>query len=580
MPTEGLMFLFYQTLIRRHDKTTGYEPKPPEYPLAAPLGAFDNAASVSAEISQPSEHGASECGADRLDRIERLIGNLISDMARERVEQTFASRGSIIAGCEGKGECRAKEGATRYLTTVVKTRNTRKKEGANGTPLVGDPKTYREVTQSEEDEKWRDAMRSEIDSLKAKGTWELIIHPPGQKLLHSKWDGTLERFKARLVACGNEKAYGEDYTLTFSAVMDMTTEKVVLDLARVWGVPARYGDVPNAYVKVEKEEDLEIVLQVPQGMEFDAGEVKSLGTSDKSKMALNLRNSLYELKQAGRLWAQLLYATLLKSNPALTPIGEEQDGEDEGDLLPSDGDGKVERPTVNMFHSLIGSLFWVSRCTRPDISFAVHRSSRRTHAPREFDWRWAKRSVGYSKGTVDLKLQRKGTTVMGETPTIMLQSYTDEDHAADRADRKSFSGGVICLNGMIVGWMCRNQASGALSTMEAEFVAALLIASNLLGLKELLGEIGIKGEDSEGRAKHIAVRLKFIKNYSQKEVIKVDYCESRFMRADILTKTFAAPRIVEKTRLVMLKRLAMRGNKDHKQKIRLVSLLPNTDQVP
>nr|CCA18039.1 hypothetical protein ALNC14_041820 [Albugo laibachii Nc14] len=540
MPTEGLMFLFYQTLIRRHDKTTGYEPKPPEYPLAAPLGAFDNAASVSAEISQPSEHGASECGADRLDRIERLIGNLISDMARERVEQTFASRGSIIAGCEGKGECRAKEGATRYLTTVVKTRNTRKKEGANGTPLVGDPKTYREVTQSEEDEKWRDAMRSEIDSLKAKGTWELIIHPPGQKLLHSKWDGTLERFKARLVACGNEKAYGEDYTLTFSAVMDMTTEKVVLDLARVWGVPARYGDVPNAYVKVEKEEDLEIVLQVPQGMEFDAGE----------------------------------------SNPALTPIGEEQDGEDEGDLLPSDGDGKVERPTVNMFHSLIGSLFWVSRCTRPDISFAVHRSSRRTHAPREFDWRWAKRSVGYSKGTVDLKLQRKGTTVMGETPTIMLQSYTDEDHAADRADRKSFSGGVICLNGMIVGWMCRNQASGALSTMEAEFVAALLIASNLLGLKELLGEIGIKGEDSEGRAKHIAVRLKFIKNYSQKEVIKVDYCESRFMRADILTKTFAAPRIVEKTRLVMLKRLAMRGNKDHKQKIRLVSLLPNTDQVP
>nr|CCA18034.1 hypothetical protein ALNC14_041770 [Albugo laibachii Nc14] len=551
MPTEGLMFLFYQTLIRRHDKTTGYEPKPPEYPLAAPLGAFDNAASVSAEISQPSEHGASECGADRLDRIERLIGNLISDMARERVEQTFASRGSIIAGCEGKGECRAKEGATRYLTTVVKTRNTRKKEGANGTPLVGDPKTYREVTQSEEDEKWRDAMRSEIDSLKAKGTWELIIHPPGQKLLHSKWDGTLERFKARLVACGNEKAYGEDYTLTFSAVMDMTTEKVVLDLARVWGVPARYGDVPNAYVKVEKEEDLEIVLQVPQGMEFDAG----------------IREMLTKLRME-------------QSNPALTPIGEEQDGEDEGDLLPSDGDGKVERPTVNMFHSLIGSLFWVSRCTRPDISFAVHRSSRRTHAPREFDWRWAKRSVGYSKGTVDLKLQRKGTTVMGETPTIMLQSYTDEDHAADRADRKSFSGGVICLNGMIVGWMCRNQASGALSTMEAEFVAALLIASNLLGLKELLGEIGIKGEDSEGRAKHIAVRLKFIKNYSQKEVIKVDYCESRFMRADILTKTFAAPRIVEKTRLVMLKRLAMRGNKDHKQKIRLVSLLPNTDQVP
>ena len=46
--------------------------------------------------------------------------------------------------------------------------------------LVGDPKTYREATQSAEAEKRRDAMRSEIDSLKANGTLELIIRPPGQ----------------------------------------------------------------------------------------------------------------------------------------------------------------------------------------------------------------------------------------------------------------------------------------------------------------------------------------------------------------------------------------------------------------
>nr|CCA20941.1 AlNc14C107G6270 [Albugo laibachii Nc14] len=113
-------------------------------------------------------------------------------------------------------------------------------------------------------------------------------------------------------------------------------------------------------------------------------------------MALKLRKSLYGLKQAGRLWAQLLHATLLKvgfiqchkdtnlykkgdestttldmcvldgyhpkqaqvtremltrlrmeqADPARTPVGEEHDGEDEGDLLPSDCDGKVERPTV------------------------------------------------------------------------------------------------------------------------------------------------------------------------------------------------------------------------------------------
>ena len=76
--------------------------------------------------------------------------------------------------------------------------------------------------------------------------------------------------------------------------------------------------------------------------------------------------------------------------------------------------------------------------------------------------------------------------------------------------------------------------------MEAEFVAASEIARELLGLREMLRKIGmapklpmlmhvdnqaaikqIQGKDSAGRAKHIAVRLKFIKDYSKKEVIKV-----------------------------------------------------------
>nr|CCA24326.1 AlNc14C234G9345 [Albugo laibachii Nc14] len=45
-------------------------PSPPEDSPPAPLGALDNATCVSAEIAQPSEHGDSECGADRLERIE------------------------------------------------------------------------------------------------------------------------------------------------------------------------------------------------------------------------------------------------------------------------------------------------------------------------------------------------------------------------------------------------------------------------------------------------------------------------------------------------------------------------------
>lgn len=107
--------------------------------------------------------------------------------------------------------------------------------------------------------------------------------------------------------------------------------------------------------------------------------------------------------------------------------------------------------------------------------------------------------------------------------------------------------------------------------MAVKFVAASKVTTDLLGMKESVEEIGVRvvnpvvmhednktvirkiqGEYSAGRIKHIAVRLKFIHDYSQKEVIKVDYCESRFMRADILTKTFAAPRLNVLRNLVSL----------------------------
>ena len=64
--------------------------------------------------------------------------------------------------------------------------------------------------------------------------------------------GDLERLKPRLVAYGNEQFFGVGYLLTFAAVMDMSTVKVLLALAATWGVPAKHGDMPNAYVKLIK----------------------------------------------------------------------------------------------------------------------------------------------------------------------------------------------------------------------------------------------------------------------------------------------------------------------------------------
>ena len=61
--------------------------------------------------------------------------------------------------------------------------------------------------------------------------------------------------------------------------------------------------------------------------------------------------------------------------------------------------------TINAFQSLVESLLWVARCSRPDIAFAVRKATRQTHVPRVFDWKLAKHVARYLKGTATLKLE-------------------------------------------------------------------------------------------------------------------------------------------------------------------------------
>ena len=108
-------------------------------------------------------------------------------------------------------------------------------------------------------------------------------------------DGDAERLKSRLVACGNKQVFGIDYVLTFAAVMDMSTVNIILALAAKWGVGAKHGDISNTHVEADKEADLEIILQVPYGMDVTSETVKSLGATSVGGIALQLRKSLYGL---------------------------------------------------------------------------------------------------------------------------------------------------------------------------------------------------------------------------------------------------------------------------------------------
>ncbi|KAE9355145.1 hypothetical protein PF008_g4214 [Phytophthora fragariae] len=72
--------------------------------------------------------------------------------------------------------------------------------------------------------------------------------------------------------------------------------------------------------------------------------------------------------------------------------------------------------------------------------------------------------------------------------------YSDTDYAADRANRKSTTEGLVTVYGMVVSWICKKQGGVSLSTMEDEYTAASVAAQKLLGVRELLGEMKVSHE--------------------------------------------------------------------------------------
>jgi hypothetical protein len=400
--------------------------------------------------------------------------------------------------------------------------------------LEKEPTCFEEAIQKKE---WADAMTEEYQSIIKNDVWEIVPRPNSKDVVSSRWlfkikhvvDGSIEKYKARFVACGFSQKEGIDY--------EETLIKTIIALAAKMKWKLHQMDVKTAFLNGVIEE--EVYIEQPQGFEVE----------DNKSHVCKLKKALYGLKQAPRAWYgridsfltslgftkskadSNLYFKVMNDEPVILLLyvddlfltGEEKliieckkrltsefEMKDLGlmhyflglevwqsperiflnqgkyaveilkrfDMLeckpmntPMETklkllvDTSSELIDSTLYRHIIGSLMYLTN-TKPDICFAVNTLSQFLVEPRHVHLVVAKHVMRYLKGTLDCGLNYDGDH------DFTLSGYTDSDWAGSVSDRKSTSGCCFSLGSTMISWQSRKQSIIALSTAEAEYIVA------------------------------------------------------------------------------------------------------------
>lgn len=181
----------------------------------------------------------------------------------------------------------------------------------------GTPQTYTEAMNSPRALEWECAMRDELEALKVNDTFELTVLPEGKNLVGGKWVYTVkkdangsETLKARYVAKGYSQVHGVDYEETFSPTANITSIRILMQLAAQYNLTVHQMDVKAAFLHARI--DHEIFMTQPEGFE-DFSE-------DGQRLVYRLKKSLYGLKQSGRNWNRVLDDYLISDGFVRNPV--------------------------------------------------------------------------------------------------------------------------------------------------------------------------------------------------------------------------------------------------------------------
>ena len=210
------------------------------------------------------------------------------------------------------------------------------------------------------------------------------------------------------------------------------------------------------------------------------------------------------------------------------------------------------------YRSLVGSLLFLARRTRPDIMFAVILLSQYNTSHNSQHINALMQILKYVVKTKDFAIDLSSCT------DSQLVSYSDASWASDRDSRKSFGGHIVFLGHVPISWGCVKQKAISLSVMESEYMALTDCAKETRWLYQILERSGcIKREtfkpviyvDNQAaidfvrnpientRTKHIDIRYHFIRSWYNLSYFKLLGVRTEFNIADIFTKFLSKERI-------------------------------------
>ncbi|WVZ85112.1 hypothetical protein U9M48_032067 [Paspalum notatum var. saurae] len=436
----------------------------------------------------------------------------------------------------------------------------------------------RDVSHALSDPNWVNAMHEELENFERNYVWDLVEPPPNSHPIGTKWvfknkqgeDGMVVRNKTRLKE-------GIDYEETFASVARLEAIRILLALAASKGFKLQQMDVKSAFLNgfIEEEDRVYKLRKALYGLKqaprawYASGFV--MGSVDKTLFLLSrggdtlivqiyvddiiFGGSSHALvssfaEQMSRefemsLMGELQFFLGLQIKQGLEGIFVHQ-AKYTRDILKNtntalDADEDAEAVDQKEFRGMIGSLLYLT-LTRPDIQFAVCLCARYQASPRISHRQAVKRIFRYLNFAPELGLW------------YSLGGFSDADHAGCRIDRKSTSGTCQLLRTSLVSWSSRKQASVALSTTEAEYIAAASCCSQLLWMKATLSDFGlrfgripllvdsifaisiVKNPVLHSRTKHIDVRFQFLRDHYEKGDIDLIHVVSANQLADIFTK--------------------------------------------